>query len=76
MEPQHQNPDEAVRGMVLAGAAFAAGCHWGTFQLTNEAIDEPPALLAAALAAHGVAPARFPALRPGQVWDVPETSAG
>ena len=37
MEAQHQNPEEAVEGMMLCNAAFAAGCHWGTFHLTNEA---------------------------------------
>ena len=36
MEAQHQNPEEAVEGMVLCKAEFAAGCHWGTFHLTNE----------------------------------------
>ena len=41
MAPQHQNPEEAVQGMLLCNAAYAAGCHWGTFQLTNEPIDEP-----------------------------------
>ena len=41
MAPQHQNPEEAVQGMKLCNAAFAAGCHWGTFQLTDEPIDEP-----------------------------------
>ncbi|TJX24606.1 MAG: hypothetical protein E5W21_32820, partial [Mesorhizobium sp.] len=30
MAPQHQNPEEAVQGMKLCNAAFAAGCHWGT----------------------------------------------
>ena len=43
MAPQHQNPEEAVQGMKLCNAAYAAGCHWGTFQLTDEPIDEPAA---------------------------------
>jgi len=75
MEAQHQNPEEAVEGMGLANAAYAAGHHWGTFQLTNEAIEEPREKLSAALAAAGVAPGRFRAMRPGEVWDVPETAA-
>jgi L-ascorbate metabolism protein UlaG (beta-lactamase superfamily) len=73
MEAQHQNPEEAVEGMRLVHAAHAVGHHWGTFQLTNEAIEEPREKLHAALAAAGVAPGRFRAMRPGEVWDVPET---
>lgn len=75
MEPQHQNPHEAVEGMLLAGAAFAAGHHWGTFQLTNEPIEEPRALLEAALDASGVARERFRPMLPGEVWDVPPAGA-
>ncbi|TGQ74710.1 hypothetical protein EN829_005880 [Mesorhizobium sp. M00.F.Ca.ET.186.01.1.1] len=72
MAPQHQNPEEAVQGMKLCNAAHAAGCHWGTFQLTDEPIDEPARKLAEALDDQGVARQRFRALLPGEVWDVPE----
>jgi L-ascorbate metabolism protein UlaG (beta-lactamase superfamily) len=71
MESQHQNPDEAVRGMVLANAAHAVGHHWATFQLTNEPWGEPRERLAVALSAHGVAPERFRPMLPGEVWQVP-----
>ena len=71
MASQHQNPEEAVQGMRLCNAAHAAGCHWGTFQLTNEAIEEPVQKLAEALAAEGISHERFRAMRPGEVWDVP-----
>jgi L-ascorbate metabolism protein UlaG (beta-lactamase superfamily) len=71
MEAQHQNPEEAVEGMKLCNAAFAAGCHWGTFHLTNEAIDEPRQRLLTALDASGVARQRFRPMLPGEVWDVP-----
>jgi L-ascorbate metabolism protein UlaG (beta-lactamase superfamily) len=70
MSPQHQDPDEAVQGMILAGARFAIGCHWGTFRLTNEPIDEPPRKLGEALERHGVDSGRFLAMRPGQCWEV------
>lgn len=72
MAPQHQNPEEAVQGMQLCNAAHAAGCHWGTFHLTDEPIDEPVQKLAEALKAKGVPHERFRALRPGEIWDVPE----
>ncbi len=71
MKPQHQNPEEAVAGMMLCGARFAAGCHWGTFQLTDEPIEEPRDLLLAALDKQGVARERFRPMRPGEVWEVP-----
>jgi L-ascorbate metabolism protein UlaG (beta-lactamase superfamily) len=67
MRHSHMNPDEAVRALQLCGAAQAFGHHWGTFRLTNEAIDQPVIDLAQALSKHGVPPARFAALRPGEV---------
>lgn len=75
MEGQHQNPDEAVRGMKLCNAAHVAGHHWATFQLTHEPPEEPRAKLAEALAAHGVAPERFRPMLPGETWDVPPADA-
>ena len=72
MKPQHQNPEEAVKGVADCNAAVAAGHHWGTFQLTNEGIEEPVRDLEAALDGHGIACDRFRPLRPGEVWDVPE----
>ncbi len=74
MEGQHQNPREAVQGMLLSRSAFAAGHHWGTFQLTNEPIDEPRDHLHAALDAEGVARARFRPMQPGEAWEVPEAA--
>lgn len=71
MKSQHQDPDEAVRGMLLCEAEHAVGCHWGTFQLTDEPIDEPRERLVAALDRHGVERDRFLPMLPGQVWDVP-----
>ena len=71
MRDQHQNPEEAVEGMRITGAAHALAHHWGTFQLTDEARDEPPMRLAQALDAAGIAPERFRVLPPGGAWDVP-----
>jgi len=64
MAGQHMNPAEAVRALRMCGARTALGHHWGTFQLTDEAIEAP----ARALAAEGVDDAVFPAMRPGQAW--------
>ena len=72
MFPQHQDPAEAVAGFEATGAAHAVAMHWGTFQMTDEPREEPPALLAAALDARAIPRERFRALRPGEAWDVPE----
>jgi len=71
MQGQHQNPEEAVEGMELARAAHAVGHHWGTFQLTNEAVDAPRQALEKALADKQIDPGRFRALQPGEAFDVP-----
>jgi L-ascorbate metabolism protein UlaG (beta-lactamase superfamily) len=67
MRNSHMNPDEAVQALDLSGAAQAFGHHWGTFRLTNEAVEQPAIDLVAALAKRGVAPERFAAMRPGEV---------
>ena len=53
MQHQHQNPDEAVQGHLLCGAQCTLGHHWGTFQLTNESIEDQLALLQQARDRHG-----------------------
>jgi L-ascorbate metabolism protein UlaG (beta-lactamase superfamily) len=70
MKNHHVNPEEAVQIFQDCGAAQAIGHHWGTFQLTNEAIDQPEKDLAVALAAAGIAAPRFVAFRPGQVMEI------
>ena len=72
MKSQHQDPEEAVAGMKLARIRHAVGHHWGTFQLTNEAIEDPLKALDIALEREGVEPERFRPLRPGEAVDIPE----
>jgi L-ascorbate metabolism protein UlaG (beta-lactamase superfamily) len=69
MQPHHVHPEEAVQLFHDCGADHAIGHHWGTFQLTNEAIDEPQLLLDDLTDEAGIAE-RFQAFRPGQVWEV------
>ena len=68
MKGQHQNPDEAVQGHKLIQAKVSIGHHWGTFQLTNEAIEAPIEALAVAKKDHDLAEEEFVTLRPGQSW--------
>jgi len=70
MRDQHMNPAEAVQAFFDCGAEFALGHHYGTFQLTDEAIDAPLSALSAALARADVPPARFRTLRPGETWEL------
>jgi L-ascorbate metabolism protein UlaG (beta-lactamase superfamily) len=48
MQPVHMNPAEAVAAHDALGSARSIGMHFGTFQLTDEAIDAPLHALAAA----------------------------
>ncbi len=66
MAAQHMNPDEAVRAHVELGAQLSLAIHWGTFQLTDEAIDAPLQALEEAKAARGLPEAAFVAPWPGQ----------
>jgi L-ascorbate metabolism protein UlaG (beta-lactamase superfamily) len=68
MAEQHMNPADAVQAFRILGASSALGFHWGTFKLTNEAIDQPPRDLARALEAGRIPARRFLAMRAGQVW--------
>jgi L-ascorbate metabolism protein UlaG (beta-lactamase superfamily) len=53
MAPVHMNPAEAVEAQLALGAHHAVGMHFGTFQLTDEAIDAPLHALDAALGSTG-----------------------
>jgi L-ascorbate metabolism protein UlaG (beta-lactamase superfamily) len=70
MSSQHMNPAESVQAFLDCGAELALGHHYGTFQLTDEAIDAPLVALAEALRCAGIPAERFRTLRPGQVWDL------
>jgi L-ascorbate metabolism protein UlaG (beta-lactamase superfamily) len=68
MRDHHMNPVEAVQALIDCGAEIALAHHYGTFQLTDEAIDAPLLALEEALNKTGIPLERFATLRPGQVW--------
>jgi N-acyl-phosphatidylethanolamine-hydrolysing phospholipase D len=59
MATQHVNPTEAVQIHLDLGAKRSVGVHWGTFELTDESLDEPPRQLAEARTAKGLADEQF-----------------
>jgi len=65
MADQHTDPAEAVRIMLDLDARQAQAIHWGVFPLSDEGRDEPVFELGLALAAHGIAAARFRHDEPG-----------
>ena len=72
MSQQHVDPDEAVKIYVDLGCPrLAVGMHWGTFILTDEPIDEPPQLLAAARKKYSVPDDAFVASKHGETLTVP-----
>ena len=70
MADQHMNSAESVQAFIDCGAERAIGHHYGTFQLTDEAIDAPLVALAEALREAKIPAERFGALRPGQVLEL------
>lgn len=71
MGPVHMNPEDAVRARAALGARRAIGMHFGTFQLTDEAIDQPVRDLAAARRRHGLAESDFATLAFGETQLLP-----
>ncbi|WP_076072794.1 MBL fold metallo-hydrolase [Sphingomonas montana] len=68
MRDAYMNPAEAAATFRTLGARTALGVHWGTFQLTDEAIDAPPRALTAALTA--AERTRFRVTEAGVPWEV------
>ena len=66
MYPQHVDPAEAVRIHQDLHARYSIGIHWGTFELTDESLDEPPRLLQEELRKLAIPPERFFVLQHGQ----------
>jgi N-acyl-phosphatidylethanolamine-hydrolysing phospholipase D len=53
MRPHHVDPEEAVQAGRALGARRLVAMHWGTFDLSDEPLDEPPRRFRAAAAAAG-----------------------
>ena len=70
MRPMHLNPAEAVQAHLDVSSCLSVACHWGTFRMTDEALNEPPRLLTEELRARQVDPGQFRVLHPGETLEV------
>jgi N-acyl-phosphatidylethanolamine-hydrolysing phospholipase D len=66
MRPLHLNPFEAVQVHLDLKSKQSVAMHWGTFELADEPLAEPPLLLAKALEKAGVPREAFRLLRFGE----------
>lgn len=73
MHAQHVDPEEAVRIFQDVHAKKAIGIHWGTFELTDEPLDEPPRRLAEAVRHAGLPPDAFTVLKFGETLKLETT---
>ena len=71
MKSAHLNPADAVVVHRELNSRCSIAIQWGTFVLSDEPLDEPPARLAEALAAAGVDPRRFVTPRHGETFRLP-----
>jgi N-acyl-phosphatidylethanolamine-hydrolysing phospholipase D len=75
MKEQHVNPAEAVMIHRDLNAKRSIGIHWGTFELTDEALDEPPRALAQARQGAGLSSDEFGVLAIGATLRLPRRAA-
>jgi L-ascorbate metabolism protein UlaG (beta-lactamase superfamily) len=75
MSKQHMNPEEAARAFSDLGASEFVAMHWGTFQLTDEPMDEPPLRLEREWQRRALDPARCHVLPVGGSLTVRRHSA-
>jgi L-ascorbate metabolism protein UlaG (beta-lactamase superfamily) len=66
MSTQHMAPEQSAQAFLDLGAAQFVGMHWGTFDLSDESVDDGPRLLARVVEEDArVDPRRFHVLRHG-----------
>ncbi len=66
MQSIHVDPNEAVQIHLDVRSRQSVACHWGTFRLTDEPPNEPPAVLQRALSERGLPADQFRTLRFGE----------
>ncbi len=62
----HTTPEEAVQAFVDLDARMLLGMHWGTFDLADEPLDEPPGRMLAEIGRRGIEASRAWILKIGE----------
>ena len=73
MRYSHMDPAEAYRAFGELRARWMVPMHWGTFDLTNEPVDQPPKELKKAIRDSGGDPSVVRLMAIGERWSLPET---
>jgi len=66
MKRVHTTPEQAVQAFVDLDARTMVAMHWGTFDLADEPLDEPPARVIADIGRRGIDPSRAWILKLGE----------
>ena len=66
MQTQHVDPADAVKIHQTVKARHSIGIHWGTFEMADESLDEPPRVLAEEAKKAGLPDDVFVVLRHGE----------
>jgi len=72
MSPVHVEPAQSAQAFLDLRAEKMLAIHWGTFDLADEPMDEPPRLLRAAVDSLGIDAAQVWVLQPGETKVVKE----
>jgi L-ascorbate metabolism protein UlaG (beta-lactamase superfamily) len=68
MEPFHMSPSDAVQAHIDLASKKSIAIHFGTFRLSDEAIDDPEKQLKMALKFYRLAEEDFIVLKPGKTY--------
>jgi L-ascorbate metabolism protein UlaG (beta-lactamase superfamily) len=70
MRPVHMSPVESVQAHIDLGSRQSMGIHFGTFNLSDEGLYDPPKLLREALKRNGLEETAFWVMEPGEARSV------
>ena len=74
MKDMHINPEEAVQIHEDINSQYSLAVQWGTFRMTAEPIDDPPAKLKAALEKKNIPMNKFEIMKIGEMKVIDRTS--
>ena len=66
MSPVHVSPQEAIQAFIDVEAEYFIPIHWGTFELADEQLDNPPKVLIQEIEKHQLDNEKFKILEHGE----------